>query len=101
MFNQKKQVNGNNKAANQGSAAGEKPVKGIENYSRNEIKEIARDHISQVLEDSEIDVTIKGMEIHGSRSRGDLREDSDLDIVVEYITRFTTLRAYSKKSVVD
>jgi hypothetical protein len=58
-----KQVNHNNKAANQGDASEEKPVMGLENYSRNEIKRIVKGNISQVLEDSEIDATIKGIGI--------------------------------------
>jgi hypothetical protein len=56
-----KQVNDNNKAANQGDATEERPVMGLENYSRNEIKRIVKGNISQVLEDSEIDATVKGM----------------------------------------
>jgi hypothetical protein len=42
------QVNYNNKATNQGDAAVGKPIMCLENHSRNEIKGIVKDHLSQV-----------------------------------------------------
>lgn len=62
----------------------EKPVQGIEGYSRNEIKGIVADHINDVMRDNDIHAEIIGMDIHGSRNRHDARPDSDLDVVVEY-----------------
>lgn len=62
----------------------EKPVQGIEGYSRDEIKSIVADHINDVMRDNDIHAEIIGMDIHGSRNRHDARPDSDLDVVVEY-----------------
>lgn len=62
----------------------EKPVQGLEGYSREEIKGIVTDHINDVMRDYDIDAEIIGMDIHGSRNRHDARPDSDLDVVVEY-----------------
>lgn len=46
---------------------------------------MVRGDIEEKLADAGINgVTIKGMALHGSRLRGDAREDSDLDVVVEY-----------------
>ena len=60
-------------------------VQGLENYTKDEIKEISNSHIMQILEDNDLyDIEIKGIDIHGSRNRGTAREDSDLDVVVEY-----------------
>lgn len=63
----------------------EKPVQGLENYSRQEIADIVRDEIQRKLDEAGIDgVELQGVAINGSRGRGDARNDSDLDIVVEY-----------------
>lgn len=62
----------------------EKPIQGLEGYSRDEIKNIVTDHINDVMRDYDIDAEIIGMDIHGSRNRHDARPDSDLDVVVEY-----------------
>ena len=62
----------------------EKPVQGLEGYSRDAIKGIVTDHINDVMRDYDIDAEIIGMDIHGSRNRHDARPDSDLDVVVEY-----------------
>ncbi len=63
----------------------EKQIQGLENYSRKEIKDITRDYIQEKLEENNLyDVEINGLEINGSRNRGTAKENSDLDIVVEY-----------------
>lgn len=59
-------------------------IQGLEGYSREQIKGIVSDHIRETLSDAGINAEIVGVEIHGSRNRGNAREDSDLDIVVEY-----------------
>jgi predicted nucleotidyltransferase len=60
-------------------------IQGLENYSREEIKGFVREGIHEMLIDANvIDVDIKGIEIIGSRNRGDAKKRSDLDIVVEY-----------------
>ena len=62
----------------------EKPIEGLANYTHQEVKDIVRREVEQIFSDADIDAEIVGMEIHGSRSRGDARPDSDLDIVLEY-----------------
>lgn len=59
-------------------------IQGLEGYSREQVKGIVSDHIRETLSDAGINAEIVGVEIHGSRNRGNAREDSDLDIVVEY-----------------
>lgn len=60
-------------------------IQGLENYSKEEITDIVRRDIESKLADSGIDgVEIVGMDLNGSRMRGDAGENSDLDVVVEY-----------------
>ena len=59
-------------------------IQGLETYSRDEIKSLTRTYIENAMSEAGITAEIAGMEIHGSRNRGDARLDSDLDIVVEY-----------------
>ncbi len=60
-------------------------IQGFEDYSEEEIIDALKGDVEMILEDSGIDdVEIKDVAIHGSRARGTAREDSDLDVVVEY-----------------
>ena len=59
-------------------------ITGLEGYTHQEVKDIVRREVEQIFSDADIDAEIVGMEIHGSRNRGDARSDSDLDIVLEY-----------------
>lgn len=67
-----------------GTEAEEKPITGLDGYSRQEVRDIVSREVEQILSDADIDAEIVGIEIHGSRGRGDARPDSDLDIVLEY-----------------
>jgi predicted nucleotidyltransferase len=63
----------------------QKQIQGLENYSRDEIKDIAQKYIQEKLQENGLDdINIIDSEIHGSRNRGTANENSDLDIVVEY-----------------
>lgn len=62
-------------------------IQGLENYSKDEIKNIANDYIMEKLEENGYysdDIKIINSEIHGSRGRGTAKTNSDLDIVVQY-----------------
>ncbi len=79
------QENGEKVAAKQQPAEKSASIQGIEGYDADEVLNAVRGDIEMKLEDAGIEgVTIKGMALHGSRMRGDAREDSDLDVVVEY-----------------
>lgn len=72
-------------AAKQQPAEKSSSIQGIEGYDADEVLNAVRGDIEMKLEDAGIEgVSIKGMALHGSRMRGDAREDSDLDVVVEY-----------------
>lgn len=60
-------------------------IQGLPEYTIEEVKEIILDHINSIIEEDEIDISIVGIELHGSRLRGTANHDSDLDAVVEYI----------------
>ena len=69
----------------QGKAVTENKIQGLEDYSRSDIKAVVSDYIREKLGDNEMtDIEIIGAEIIGSRNRGDAKNTSDLDIVVEY-----------------
>lgn len=59
-------------------------IQGFENYSIEQLEEIVLEHISVVLTDIGIDVEIIDVEIYGSRTRGEAKADSDLDVKVKY-----------------
>lgn len=60
-------------------------IQGLKSYTRDEIKTFVLEYINEELLTQGItDVSIKGIEIHGSRNRGTARADSDLDVVFEY-----------------
>lgn len=64
-----------------------KEVQGLESYSYNEIIDLIHDFINETLNDngySSDDIQINSIKLHGSRLRGQARDDSDLDAVVEY-----------------
>ena len=60
-------------------------IQGLESWSRDDLKEAIQGDIRNILDEAGFDdVQIVGLEIHGSRNRGQARTDSDLDVVVEY-----------------
>ena len=59
-------------------------IQGLEGTSEKEVLDAVRADVERVLEENGVSgVTIKGMALNGSRMRGDAREDSDLDVVME------------------
>ena len=66
------------------SLRSEEGVQGLEGYSEEEIKDIAREYIEETVSELGLDAKVVDIAVYGSRSRGTAREDSDLDIVVEY-----------------
>ncbi len=74
----------NNESGDDLPGEAEAPVQGLESHTRDEIKDIVRGYVSSVISESGLDAEVVDIEIHGSRNRGDAKEDSDLDVVVEY-----------------
>lgn len=63
----------------------EERIQGLDGYTKREVLDTVRSEIERILEDNGLEgIEIKGMDVHGSRMRGDARKDSDLDVVVEY-----------------
>lgn len=54
-------------------------IQGFENYSIEQLEEIVLQHITDAFTEIGIDV-----EIYGSRTRGEAKADSDLDVKVRY-----------------
>ena len=54
-------------------------IQGLEDYSTEQIEEIVLEHITDAFTEIGIDV-----EIYGSRTRGEAKADSDLDVKVRY-----------------
>ena len=60
-------------------------VQGLNSYTKQELIDMIKYDIEEMLVENGIDdVSIVGIDLNGSRLRGDAREDSDLDVVVEY-----------------
>ena len=59
-------------------------IQGFENYSIEQIEEIVLEHITDAFTEIGIDVEIIDVEIYGSRTRGEAKADSDLDVKVRY-----------------
>ena len=56
----------------------------FDGYSQSEIKSIVQEYIQQKLDENDISAHVVGIAVHGSRVRGNAKENSDLDVVVEY-----------------
>ena len=54
-------------------------IQGFDNYSIEQIEEIVLEHITDAFTEIGIDV-----EIYGSKTRGEAKADSDLDVKVRY-----------------
>lgn len=60
-------------------------IQGLENYNIQELKSSFKSDIKNILEDNDIyDVDIVDIDLHGSRLRGTAKNNSDLDVVVQY-----------------
>ena len=59
-------------------------IQGFDGYSQSEIKSIVQEYIQQKLDENDISANVVGIAVHGSRVRGNAKENSDLDVVVEY-----------------
>lgn len=68
-----------------------KEIQGIQGYTRDELKDLIKQDVEEKLyeafeyeADDDLFESLRGIEIHGSRGRGTAKENSDLDVVVEY-----------------
>ena len=59
-------------------------IQGLEDYSTEQLEEIVLEHITDAFTEIGIDVEIIDVEIYGSRTRGEAKADSDLDVKVRY-----------------
>ena len=65
-------------------------IQGLDGYTKQDVLDIVRTELERLLEENGIEgVELKGMDLHGSRMRGDARDNSDLDVVVEYGGRYS------------
>ena len=63
----------------------ERKIQGLENYTISELKEAFKADVETILEENGIDdVNIIDIDLHGSRLRGTAKNNSDLDVVVQY-----------------
>lgn len=62
----------------------QKTVQGLEHYSEKEIIEIVKDYVDEVFRDNDILASVKEITVIGSRTRDESKEDSDIDILLEY-----------------
>lgn len=67
----------------EGQSTGDK-LSPIEGYTYDEVIESATNDIQNALSDADFDIEIAEVWAHGSRMRGDAKEDSDLDVVLFY-----------------
>ena len=59
-------------------------IQGFEDYSTEQLEEIVLEHITDAFTEIGIDVEIIDVEIYDSRTRGEAKADSDLDVKVRY-----------------
>lgn len=63
----------------------DKKIQGLEDYNIEELKEGFKNDIKQILENNDLyDIDIVDIDLHGSRLRGTAKNNSDLDVVVQY-----------------
>ena len=61
----------------------DRQVQGIEDTEEDILSGILSD-IQEFIDDNDLDVSVKAIALAGSRPRGDAKEDSDLDVVIQY-----------------
>ena len=59
-------------------------IQRFEDYSIEQLEEIVLEHITDAFTEIGIDVEIIDVEIYGSRTRGEAKAASDLDVKVRY-----------------
>ena len=59
-------------------------IQGFEDYSIEQLEEIVLEHITDAFTEIGIDVEIIDVELYGSRTKGEAKADSDLDVKVKY-----------------
>ncbi len=62
----------------------DKYMRPIMELSAEQMESLVKEYVEAKVQKHQIPVQIKGIAVYGSRSRGSEREDSDLDVVVEY-----------------
>lgn len=55
-----------------------------ETYTEEDIENMVADYVNAAIVENDLDAQIVGVKVIGSRTRGEEREDSDLDVLVEY-----------------
>lgn len=55
-----------------------------ETYSEEDVENMVTDYVNSAIEEYALDAKVVGVKVIGSRTRGEEREDSDIDVLVEY-----------------
>ncbi len=62
-------------------------IQGLENYTEKDVTDLVAQHFAEQVDDAGIEIV--GMKVIGSRTRGEAKEDSDLDVLLEYKGRIS------------
>ena len=69
-------------AADQGINVGKDSIQGLDGYTEQDITDLVSQHFNNLLGDDHLEIV--GMKVIGSRTNGTAKNDSDIDVLLEY-----------------